>query len=167
MLIFCTFVCCKTKLNELKARHLFDLKAQTLAQKTSMENVVAMHEKNMKLAIEAQNEAAEAKVEKIKNEMQQAFFFEMDELRRTNEIELLTIRKELERAIELNRQKEREYEIKNEEFQSALRLKQKYADKLSEELRDLRCLNQELKNEIDSKTYEIKQMKHEIQIEFK
>lgn len=106
-------------------------------------------------------------IEMLKYEMEQMYYTEMDKLKHENEMEMMTIRVELERAIEIGKQKERESEIKTEEYQSEMRLKQKHIDKLSEEIKDLKLVNSTLKEEIDLKSREIKQIRSEVLAELK
>lgn len=103
----------------------------------------------------------------IKYEADQQHYAEMDKIRHENEQEIFKVRIELERAVEISKQKERDLELKSDEFESELHLKQKFNDKLSEEIRGLKVLNSELKEEIDFKIKELKEFKHNSQIEMK
>ena len=103
----------------------------------------------------------------VKYEADQLYYSEMDKLRHENEQEMFKIRVELERAIEISKQKERELEVKSDEFESELHMKQKFNDKLSDEIRGLKVLNSELKEEIDKKFKELKEVKHNAQNEIK
>ena len=49
-------------------------------------------------------------------------------------MEILSIRDELEKTIDLMKKKEREYELKNDEHQNDLKMKQKQINKLYNEL---------------------------------
>lgn len=84
-----------------------------------------------------------------------------------NEKEILTIRLELERSLELNKLKEREYETKLDDVQNETRLKQKQIDKLYDEIKEVRFVNQTFKEEIDLKSRELKQIRNEFQLEMK
>lgn len=103
----------------------------------------------------------------VKYEADQLYYSEMDKLRHENEQEMFKLRVELERSIEINKQKERELELKTDEFESELHMKQKFNDKLSDEIRALKVLNSDLKEEIDKKIKEIKEIKHSTQNEIK
>ena len=84
-----------------------------------------------------------------------------------NEREVLTLRVELERAVEIGQQKEREVEVRQEEFQQEMRLKQRLVERMGEEVAQLKGLNEELRAEADARLKEMKRLKHELQIEFK
>ena len=99
--------------------------------------------------------------------MEQNYYNEMDKLKRENEMEMRAIRAEMDRSIEINRQKEREFEIKADEFQTEFKLKQKHVDKLTIEMNEIKALNVNLKEEIDEKTKEIKKIKSEMHTEYK
>ena len=103
----------------------------------------------------------------LKFEMEQNYYNEMDKLKRENEMEMRAIRAEMDRSIEINRQKEREFEIKADEFQTEFKLKQKHVDKLTIEMNEIKALNVNLKEEIDEKTKEIKKIKSEMHTEYK
>ncbi len=103
----------------------------------------------------------------IKYEADQQYYAEMDKIRHENEQEMFKIRVELERAVEISKQKERDLELKSDEFESELHLKQKFNDKLSDEIRGLKLLNSELKEQIDLKIQELKEFKYNSQIDMK
>lgn len=85
----------------------------------------------------------------------------MDNLKQENEMEILAVRVELDEATDRFKQKEREAEIKYEELQTEIRMKQKQIDKLVAELRELKTHNGTLKDEIEMKQREMKQMRVE------
>lgn len=103
----------------------------------------------------------------MKYEIEQSYYNELDKLRNENEAEMHTVRAELEKATETVRQKDREIEIKTDDFQSELRVKQKLMDRLNEDIKELKFINNSLKDEIDVKTKEIKQIKNDVQIEIR
>lgn len=103
----------------------------------------------------------------MKYELQQEYFSEMDKIKHESEMEVMTIRCELERVIELNKQKEREFEIKIDDYQSEVRTKQKQIDKINNEMHELKLLNSTLKEEIDLKQREIKQIRTDLQNELR
>ena len=63
--------------------------------------------------------------------MEQNYYNEMDKLKNENEMEMRTVRAEMDRTLEISRQKEREFEIKTDEYQTEFKLKQKHMDRLS------------------------------------
>jgi hypothetical protein len=103
----------------------------------------------------------------IKYDADQQHYAEMDKVRHENEQEMFKLRVELERSIEISKQKERELELKTDEFESELHMKQKFNDKLNDELRGFKLLNSELKEEIDFKIKEIKEIRNNAQLEIK
>jgi hypothetical protein len=103
----------------------------------------------------------------LKYEMEQNHYTEMDKIKHENEIEIATIRNEIERIGDMNKQKQREMDIKVDEFQSDLRLKQKQIDKLNDELKELKFLNNTLKEEIECKSKEVKQIRSDVTNEIK
>lgn len=94
-------------------------------------------------------------------EIEQKYYTELDNLKHENEMEILAVRAELDETVDRYKQKEREAEIKFEELNTEIRLKQKQIDKLNAELKDLKMHTGTLKEEIDMKQREIKQMKVE------
>ena len=73
----------------------------------------------------------------LKFEMEQNYYNEMDKLKNENEMEMRAIRAEMDRTLEIGRQKEREFEIKTDEFQTEFKLKQKHMDRLTNEINEL------------------------------
>lgn len=76
-------------------------------------------------------------------------------------MEILAVRAELDEATDRYKQKEREAEIKFEELQTEIRMKQKQIDKLVAELREMKACNGTLKDEIEMKQREMKQLRVE------
>lgn len=103
----------------------------------------------------------------MKYELQQEYFTEMDKIKNESEIEVMSIRCEMERSIEQNKQKEREFEIRIDEYQGEIRSKQKQIDKISNEMQELKFLNNTLKEEIELRQREIKQIRADLQNELK
>jgi hypothetical protein len=103
----------------------------------------------------------------LKFEMEQNYYNEMDKLKNENEMEMRTIRAEMDRTLEIGRQKEREFEIKTDEFQTEFKLKQKHMDRLTNEINELKNINENMKVDIDEKTKEIKKIKSDVQNELK
>ena len=94
-------------------------------------------------------------------EIEQKYYTELDNLKHENEMEILAVRAELDETVDRYKQKEREAEIKFEELNTEIRIKQKQIDKLNAELKDLKMHTSTLKEEIDMKQREIKQIKVE------
>ena len=82
-------------------------------------------------------------------------------------MEILSIRDELEKTIDLMKKKEREYELKNDEHQNDLKMKQKQINKLYNELNEMKIANTRLREQLDMKNAEIKRIKFESQEELK
>jgi len=91
----------------------------------------------------------------------------MDTLKQENERELMAVRVELERAVEIGRGKEREAEIKQDEHQQEMRLKQRLVERLTEEVGQLRAASDDLKAETELRAKELKRARHELVAEFK
>ena len=99
--------------------------------------------------------------------MEQSHYVEMDRIKHENELEIATIRVELERISETNKQRERDMDVRMEEFQSDKRLMQKHIDKVTDELKEIKCANITLKEEIEFKTREQKNLRHDLANELK
>jgi hypothetical protein len=147
--------------------HLEDLKAQTIAQKAALSSFKTSMENSKKLEIEMINQAHQNQIELAKQEAEQIFYIEIDKLKQENEQEMLTLRVELERAIEISHSKEREAEIKADEYQQEMRMKQKLIEKFTEEVKELKTSNTDLQNENELKVKEMKRVKQELQIEYR
>ena len=102
-----------------------------------------------------------------KYEMEQAYYTEMDKLKQENEMEMLVIRDELDKTNESMKQKERDFEMKFDQFQTDLKMKQKQMNKLNDELVELKSYNMSLLDQIDQKNIEIRKIKHDVQEELK
>jgi hypothetical protein len=102
-----------------------------------------------------------------KYEMEQAYYTEMDKLKQENETEMLVIRDELDKTNESMKQKERDFEMKFDQFQTDLKMKQKHMNKLNDELVELKSYNMSLLEQIDQKNMEIRKIKHDVNEELK
>ncbi len=81
--------------------------------------------------------------------------------------EILAVRDELEKTLDLMKKKEREYELTNDEHQNDLKMKQKQINKLNNELNEMKIVNNGLRDQLDMKNVEIKRIKIEAQEELK
>lgn len=119
----------------------------------------------------------------------QTHYMELDDLRRAHENEVLTVRMELERAIDINKlkvsylytnqdflfsksnqflyQKERETKMKLEDMQSEVALRNNHIDNLSKEIKELKFVIDDLKDEINAKSNEVQQIRVDAQREIK
>ena len=99
------------KIATLKQMHLEDLKAQTIAQKAAFASFRTSIENTKSHEIELLNQAHQNSLELAKQEVEHAYYLEMDNLKQENETEMMVVRIELERAIEISQSKEREFEM--------------------------------------------------------
>ena len=76
-----------------------------ISQKSAMSNMKAAMEKNKNLELEVQAENHSKEMEFMRNDLLQSHYLEFDDMKRLHEKELLTIKMELERAIEINKLK--------------------------------------------------------------
>ena len=83
----------------------FNIQAQMISQKSAMSNMKAAMEKNKNLELEVQAENHSKEMEFMRNDLLQSHYLEFDDMKRLHEKELLTIKMELERAIEINKLK--------------------------------------------------------------
>lgn len=155
------------KLSDTKTRYLEDIQAQMIAQKSAMSNMKAAMEKNRNLELEVQAENHSKEMEFMRNDLLQSHYLEFDDMKRLHEKELLTIRMELERAIEINKLKEREHQIKVEDYQSEMNIRQKRIESLNNEIKDMKHLISDLKQEIEIKSSDFEEVKQEAQKELK
>ncbi len=155
------------KINELKNRHLEDLKGQTIAQKAAMHSLKSSLESSKALELEMQAQTFVKKMEILRYELEQNHYNDMDKIKHENELEIATIRVELGRLSELNKQKERDMDVRMDEYQSETRMKQKLMDKLADELKDIKYTNVTLKEEIEFKSRELKQIRSDLSNEMK
>jgi chromosome segregation ATPase len=146
---------------------LEDLKAQTVAQKAALASLKASLENSKMLEMEVLNETNVKKMEMLKYEMEQKYYNDLDNLKNENEMEILAVRIELDKAVDLNKQRERENELRLDEFQSEMRHKQKQIDKFVNEIRELKASNGTLKEELEAKSRELKQIRSDTLNEIK
>ena len=74
-----------------------------------------------------------------KYEMEQACYTEMDKLKQENEMEMLVIRDELDKTNESMKQKERDFEMKFDQFQTDFKMKQNVITASATNLSSLTC----------------------------
>ena len=113
------------KLASLKQLHLEDLKAQTIAQKAALGSFRTSVEQTKRHELELLAQAHQNALELARQQVEQTYCAEIDTLKQENERELMSVRVELERALEIAQGREREAEIRQDEHQQYMRLKQR------------------------------------------
>lgn len=94
-------------------------------------------------------------------ETEQKYYNDLDNLKQENELEIMSIRAELDKSRDQYKQKERETEIRLEDVHNEMRMKQKQIEKLSNELKETKMLMSTLREESELKQRELKQVKSE------
>jgi hypothetical protein len=157
----------KAKINELKEKHLEDIRCQTLAQRSAVSSLKESLEKSKALEMDLLQQEHKKSIEMLRFELEQKYYEEMDKLKHANEKEIFAIRDELENVLEIKKKKEREHEMKVDEFQGEIRLRQKNIEKLAEEIRELRALSVELQSESAAKDKQLANFKKVMEAEIK
>ena len=145
----------ESRLAELVHKHMDDLRCQSLAHRVALDEMRATLEKSKQLELEVAQEAHTNALATLKYELEQAYFMEMDQLKHENECEMMELRGELEASVDKLKQRERAFEIRVDDLQSDIRLKQKHVAKLSDEMRELHALNAALKLDVEAKSVEL------------
>ncbi|CAF1236405.1 unnamed protein product [Adineta steineri] len=155
------------QINELKSRHMEDIRGQQLAYNTHLETIRADHERALSLEIEKQNVQQQSNLEQLRKDLARTHSNEIEEKERAHAKEVTAIRLQLDRALEITKIKEREADLRIEDLTSDLNTKQARVDNCLRDLHELENQVQELQNDLSIRSKEMNRIRNETQKEMK
>jgi chromosome segregation ATPase len=149
------------KEEEFRQQNMADLKTQLMAHKVAVESLRDELEKSKSDELEMLKNQCEQDMESLRNELELRFAEEMEQTTFSHTQRLQAAKMELDRAVELSRQKESEHSIRVSDLEE----KVAYRDKLITELKGERSHLQrgldEMSKELEAKVKEILHVRSE------
>ncbi|XP_076435119.1 protein FAM184A-like [Babylonia areolata] len=124
---------------QLTKVHREDMEAQMTAHKLAMQTAQETHSQQLKMQLREAEDRFKSQQEELRAELQQNLEAQMEKLRKSHGSEIRTARMELERAVEISKQKERDHQLRMEELQEEISQRETHIVKLKEELKRLQA----------------------------
>ncbi|XP_064630713.1 protein FAM184A-like [Lineus longissimus] len=141
--------------NDLKRKHMEELSAQMSAHRVTVESVQDQAEKKRLSGLSSLTEKHKKETEMLKTELTHKHSMEIEEYAKAHTSQMNAARMELDRAIELAKQKETQYDLQVQELQEDIRHRDRHIKNLEDEIAKLQAAIEDLAKEVDSKGKEI------------
>nr|KAG5714215.1 hypothetical protein BaRGS_018432 [Batillaria attramentaria] len=152
---------------KLKASHMEDLKAQMAAHKATLHTAQEVAEQTLKMQLKEAEEKFRSEQDKLRTELQEKLETEVENLRKSHGSELRSARMELERAVEISKQKERDHQLRAEELQEEISQRETHIVKLKEEVKRLQAAINSLNRAIADKDKDTQRVRGELKEQFR
>lgn len=152
---------------ELRKIHYEDMKAQMSAHRLALQASEEMTEQQHKVQMREAEDKFYLKQEAQKLEMLQRLELELGDQRKTHSMEIHAARMELERAVEISKQKERDHQLRAEELQEEIGQRETHIIKLKEEVKRLQTSINSLNRAVVDKDKETEFVRAELREQFR
>ncbi|ESO96978.1 hypothetical protein LOTGIDRAFT_231741 [Lottia gigantea] len=152
---------------KIKNKHVEDLQIQLTAHRAAVQNIQEQadklrHDRETTLIKQHQQE-----LDKLRLELSEKLEKDFEDVKRKHEAEIRAARIELERAIEISKQKDRDNHSRIEELQMEITKRERTIMNLEEETRNLKRAIEELKRDIKERDKQMKQVQNEAKKQIK
>lgn len=147
----------------LKVKHIQDMQTQMSAHKATVESIRNQAEAVKVSELKVQRETLEKEKDKLRDDMYEQHMRELDRRIREHESQMQTARMELERAVEISRQKEKDHALRVEDLQEEITQRERHINNLKDDAGKLQTSISHLNKEIDYKRQEIQKAKVDMQ----
>ncbi|WAR21084.1 F184A-like protein [Mya arenaria] len=144
---------------QLQSRHIEDMQAQMAAHKATVDSLRDQAEVTRRAELDKQMKELEKDKEEMKERLIEKQVTEIGRLERDHEAHLQAARMELERAVEISKQKERDHALRVEDLQGEITQRERHITNLKEDAGKLQTSISHLNKEIDFKRQEIQKIK--------
>lgn len=141
--------------NSLKTKHMQDIQTSLTAHRAALDGQKLDGERLRQQALEEQKTAHQQQLEKTKEELHERHMTHVTEITESHQQQLEAARLELERAVEISHQRDRDHCMQIEELKAEITQRERHIKNLQEEI-------QKLKNNIDKLTRELEQKAKEM-----
>ncbi|GFO40940.1 protein fam184a-like [Plakobranchus ocellatus] len=143
--------------SEIKSRHMDELQGLLTANKAALDSAKQLQLKEKEQALAELSAEQEREKEDLKNQLQREMEAELESLSHSHAAQINAARMELERAVEISRQKEKDHELAAEELRAEIGHHQQHVRNLQDQVGQLQDELERLKQEVKAKIAEIKQ----------
>lgn len=148
---------------KLKDKHIADMQTQMSAHRATVESLRDQAERSKLSELDALREQLAKEKELLRSDLTERHLADMDRTRKEHEARLHAARMELERAVEISRQKEKDHALRVEDLQSEISQRERHITNLKEDASNLQMSINQLNKEIDFKRQEIQKIKMDTQ----
>ncbi|XP_072029595.1 protein FAM184A-like [Amphiura filiformis] len=145
--------------DRLSSQHLQNMAAQIESHKKAIESLETSAKQDKMTALTEMTRKTTQNLEKLKLELSQRHMAEMDQLSRAHKTQMAAAKMELERAVELKNQKEREHQNRIEDFQDDLNHRDRHIQTLDEQIADMKSKVSALRKDLEFKGHEMQRIK--------
>ncbi|KAL5022301.1 hypothetical protein ScPMuIL_001456 [Solemya velum] len=153
--------------NQMKTKHMEDLQSHLTAHKVAMENL--KHEEKSRHLFELETLKAEHRndQEDLRNDLYQRHSSELKHLNNAHDSQMNAARMELDRAVEISKQKDYDHSMRVEELQGEVTHRERHITNLRSEVSQLQNSIDQLTRDLEMRGNEIQKIKMEATIQIR
>ncbi|KAL4231837.1 hypothetical protein ACF0H5_009413 [Mactra antiquata] len=151
----------------LTDKHIEDMQVQMSAHKATVESIKDQAEKNKLAELKTQRTQMDKEKDELRNDMYEKHMDELDRKNKEHESHLQAARMELERAVEISKQKEKDHALRVEDLQGEITQRERHITNMKEDATKLQTSINHLNKEIDFKRQEIQKIKADTQTQIR
>ncbi|XP_067657871.1 protein FAM184A-like isoform X1 [Haliotis asinina] len=140
---------------KLRTQHIEDMQAQTTAHRVMVESIKDQADKARLTEVSDMAEKHKTALAELRDELTSTHLRELEQLKLNHQGELTAARMQLERAVEISKQKDNDHSLRIEELQGEITQRERHIKNLEEEIRKWQNDTDQLKKEITAKGKEI------------
>ncbi|VDH90204.1 Hypothetical predicted protein [Mytilus galloprovincialis] len=152
---------------KMKSAHMEDMQVHLTAHKAAVEGVKSEAEDKRLADLETQSKKHNEKIANVRDELSTQHQQFVDEVEKSHASQMHTARIELERSIEISRQKDKDHQMKTEELQSEIGHRERHINNLKDEIHDLKDNIERLLRELEGKGKEILKVRSDANLQIK
>lgn len=151
----------------LKSAHMEDMQVHLTAHRAAMEGVKSEAEEKRLAEIESLSKKHKNEIATVRDELSSEHQKYVDEVEKAHNSQMHAARIELERAIEISRQKDKDHSMKVEDLQSEIGHRERHINNLKEEIHGLKENIEKLIRELEAKGKEILKVRSDANLQIK
>ncbi|KAK3095651.1 hypothetical protein FSP39_017162 [Pinctada imbricata] len=151
----------------LQGRHMEEMQHHLTAHKAALESVKSEAQRAHQSQMEEEKVKHSQDLENLKQDMNNQHASYVEELTYSHESQLESARLELERAVEISKQRDQDHAAQVEELQSEIGQREQHIKNLQEEIRSLQSSIERLMSEIDKKGQEIIKIRNDANLQLR
>ncbi|XP_060076587.1 protein FAM184A-like [Ylistrum balloti] len=153
--------------NKLKSEHSDDMQRSMTAHKATIESLKSEAEKSRLLSLQEAKQEHHKETEKMKELIYERHSDEMEELKRGHSYQLDAARMELDRAVEISKQKDKAHAIQVDELKDEVTGRELHIKNLKDDVKGLKSDISKLTREIEVKGNEILKIRSDANLQLK
>ncbi|XP_069140693.1 protein FAM184A-like [Argopecten irradians] len=153
--------------SRLTSEHMDDMQRSMTAHKATIESLKSEAEKSRLASLQEAKQANQKEMEKMKELIYQRHGDEMEELKRGHSYQLDAARMELDRAVEISKQKDKDHAMQVDELKDEVTGRELHIKNLKDDVRGLKTDISKLTREIDVKGNEILKIRSDANLQLK